>query len=61
MDMDHDSSIHESLSLAEEEGDLRLKPLGMPMVGGSRDSALSAQQAAEYVWRIVCERFSRDG
>lgn len=60
MDMDHDGSMHESLSIAEHEGELRLKPLGMPMVGDERDRPLSSQEAAEYVWRIVCQPFSRD-
>lgn len=47
------SSFNESLSIVEDGYALHLKPLGMQFHGGSGESALSQQGAAEYYWGIL--------
>jgi hypothetical protein len=52
-----DNSSNESIFLEECEGELKLKPVGMPMfgVGGK---PMSPREVAEYLWEIVCRAFS---
>ena len=58
IDVDSDSTTNEIIYQEEHEGELKLRPLGMPMVGGQRDKFMSQQEAAEYIWQIVCRQFS---
>jgi len=57
-DIESDSSMNESISVEEHEGELKLKPMGMGMFGPDRDKLLSQGEAAEYLWKIVCQSFS---
>jgi len=58
LDIESDSSMNESISVEEHEGELKLKPMGMGMFGLDRDKLLSPREAAEYLWKIVCQSFS---
>ena len=58
MDIENDSSMNESLSLEEQDDELRLKPMGMWMFGGDRDKPMTPIEAAEYIWKMVCQNFS---
>lgn len=57
MDIENDSSMNESLSLEEHDEELRLKPMGMWMFGRDRDKPLTPPEAAEYLWKMVCQNF----
>lgn len=46
------NSLNESLSVVDNGYTLQLKPLGMQIINGRRDEALSQQGAAEYYWSI---------
>lgn len=56
MDIENDSSMNESLSLEEHDDELRLKPLGMWMFGRDRDKPMTPPEAAEYIWKMVCDQ-----
>lgn len=58
MDIENDNSMNESLSLEEHSGELRLKPMGMWMFGADRDKPMTPPEAAEYIWKMVCDQFS---
>ena len=58
IDVDSDSTTNEIIYQEEHEGELKLRPMGMPMFGGQRDKLMSQQEAAEYIWQIVCRQFS---
>jgi hypothetical protein len=58
MDIENDNSMNESLSLEEHDGELRLKPMGMWMYGNERDKQMTPMEAAEYIWKMVCQNFS---
>ena len=49
--------MNESISLEEHEGELKLKPMGMPMFGSGRDKLMSPREVADYLWQVVCQRF----
>ncbi len=57
IDIDSDGSMNESISLEEHEGELKLKPMGMPMFGAERDKLMSPREVADYLWQIVCQSF----
>ena len=57
IDIDSDGSMNESISLEEHEGELKLKPMGMPMFGAERDKLMSPREVADYLWQIVCRHF----
>jgi hypothetical protein len=46
------NSFNESLSIVNDGYTLQLKPLGIQMLGGRNDEALSQQGAAEYYWSL---------
>jgi hypothetical protein len=50
--------MNESISVEEHEGELKLKPMGIGMFGLDRDNLLLPHEAAEYLWKIVCQSFS---
>ena len=54
VDADSDSSMNESMSLEEHEGQLMLKPMGMPMLRSGKDRPMSPREAAEYLWQVAC-------
>ena len=54
VDVGNDGAMNESLSLEENEGQLRLKPLGMGMLGHERDNAMTPKEAADYLWELAC-------
>ena len=56
--VDNDSSMNESISLEEHEGELKLKPLGILMFGSDRDKPKSPKEIADYLWEIVIRNFS---
>jgi hypothetical protein len=58
LDIESDSSMNESISVEEHEGELKLKPMGIGMFGLDRDNLLLPHEAAEYLWKIVCQSFS---
>jgi len=58
MDIENDNSMNESLSLEKHSGELRLKPMGMWMFGADRDKPMTPPEAAEYIWKMVCDQFS---
>ncbi len=58
LDVEGDGSMNESISVEDQGGDLKLKPMGMGMFGLDRDKLLSPEEAAEYLWKIVCRSFS---
>lgn len=58
MDTENDNSMNESLSLEEHDDELQLKPMGMWMFGADRDKIMTPKEAAEYLWKMVCEYFS---
>jgi hypothetical protein len=58
IDIDSDGTTNEIIYLEEHEGELKLRPMGMPMFGGQRDKLMSPQEVAEYIWQIVCRQFS---
>jgi len=51
-------SFNESISLEENEGELKLKPLGMLNFGAERDKLMSLNEVAEYIWNMVSQTFS---
>lgn len=53
VDVDRDSSMNESISLEESEGELKLKSMGFGSFGSSRDKPMSPKEAADYLWEIV--------
>lgn len=55
IDLGSDSSMNESLSVEDNDGELVLKPMGMGMFGAERDKPMAAQQAAEYLWKMACQ------
>lgn len=57
MDIENDSSMNESLTLEEHNEELRLKPMGMGMFGAERDNPMTPKEAAEYLWKMVCQNF----
>jgi hypothetical protein len=57
LDIENNSSMNESISLEEHEGELILKPMGMGMFGAERDKLMSPQEVSEYLWKIVCKQF----
>ena len=54
VDVGNDGSMNESLSLEENEGQLKLKPLGMGTFGQERDKTLTPKEAADYLWGLAC-------
>jgi hypothetical protein len=58
MGMENDNSFNESISLEENEGELKLKPLGMLDFGAERDKLMSSNEVAEYIWNVVRRTFS---
>ena len=57
IDIDGDSSMNESVSMEEYEGELKLKPMGVGMFGGERDKPMSPREVADYLWQIACRHF----
>lgn len=51
-------SFNESISLEENEGELKLKPLGMLNFRAERDKLMSSNEVAEYIWNMVSRTFS---
>jgi hypothetical protein len=49
--------MNESVSLEENQGELKLKPMGMGMFGGERDKLMSPREVADYLWQIACRHF----
>ena len=49
----HENSFNESLSVIDDGYTLRLKPLGMSMLGGRREESFSQQGAAEFYWNML--------
>lgn len=47
-----DSSLNESLSLEQANGELRLKAMGFSMHGGSRDRTMDPGEAAAFYWSL---------
>lgn len=47
------NSYNELLSVVDDGYMLQLKPLGMQIIGGSRNEAMSQQGAAEFYWSIL--------
>lgn len=58
IDIENDTSTNESIYLQECEGELKLKPLGMPMFGIERDKLMSPREVAEYLWAVACRLLS---
>ena len=50
------NSYNEWLTVEDDGYELRLKPIGMAMTG-RRDEKLSPEQAAEYLWDVIMQRF----
>lgn len=57
IDIENDNSMNESLSMEDHDGELRLKPMGMWMFGNDRDKLMMPKDAAEYLWKMVCQNF----
>ncbi len=57
IDIDSNGSMNESVSLVVHEGDLKLKPMGMAMLGSERDKLMSPKEVADYLWQIACRDF----
>ena len=55
IDLGSDSSMNESLSIEDHDGELMMKPMGIGMFGAERDNLMSAKQAAEYLWKMACQ------
>ena len=53
IDIENDGSLNESLSVEDSDGELGLKPMGM--FGAERDGLMSSSEAAEYLWKLVCQ------
>jgi TIR domain len=49
LDLAGDSSFNESFSVVDDGGELKLSPLGMMTLGGTK-RAMSPPEAAEYLW-----------
>ena len=62
-DFDNDSSMSDWLSVCDDETDLGLKASGMSwsMQGNNKDSALSPEKAAEYLWLRFTEHLKNIG
>jgi hypothetical protein len=58
MDIGGESSYNESLSVVEDEGELRLKALGVRLYRTGGDKPMSPEEAATYLWEVVCQHFS---
>lgn len=58
IDIENDNTTNESIYMEEHEGELKLKPLGMPMYSMERDKPMSPREVGEYLWGIVCRMFS---
>jgi len=58
IDIDSNGSMNESISLEENEGELKLKPMGMGMFGAERDKLMSPREVADYLWQISCQIFT---
>jgi len=58
IDIENDSTTNDSIYLEEHEGELKLKPLGMPMFGMERGKLMSPREVAEYLWAVVIREFS---
>lgn len=58
IDIENDNSTNESVYLEEHGDELKLKPLGMQMVGMERNKLLSPREVAEYLWSIVSRTLS---
>jgi len=54
IDIENDSSLNESLSVEDNEGELVLTPMGIGMFGEEKDN-LSSSEAAEYLWKLACQ------
>jgi hypothetical protein len=50
------SSYKESMSVCDNEYTLYFEPLGMAHLGRERDTQLTHEGAAEYVWSLFVER-----
>jgi hypothetical protein len=57
IDIDNDSSMNESATLDDHEGELNLKPLGIVMFGAEKDRLMSPRELSDYLWRIACRHF----
>jgi hypothetical protein len=53
IDTGNDGSMNESISMEEHEGELKLKPMGMGMLGMNKDTPMSPREVADYLWKMV--------
>lgn len=53
------NSYNEMLTIEHDEQHLYLKPMGMWLTGGERETQLSAEGAAEYYWSMLIEPLQR--
>lgn len=55
IDIDNDNSHNEAISVEEHDGELRLKPMGMPIHSYGQTQAVSPEEIAKYLWELICK------
>lgn len=58
IDIENDSSMNESISIEESDGELKLKAMGFGMFGAEKDRLMTPSEAAEYLWKMACQSLS---